>query len=37
MAVYRRKLDWNRILEFYEVFGFSEEAKKLKERFDRAE
>ena len=37
MAVYRRKLDWNRILEFYEVFGFSEEAKKLRERFDRAE
>jgi hypothetical protein len=37
MALYRRKLDWNRIQEFYEVFGFSEEAKKLRERFDHAE
>ena len=37
MALYRRKLDWDRIQEFYEVFGFSEEAKKLRERFDRAE
>jgi Uncharacterised nucleotidyltransferase len=37
MTVYRRKLDWDRIQEFYEVFGFSEEAKKLRERFDRAE
>ena len=37
MARYGRKLDWNRIQEFYEVFGFSDEAKKLRERFDRAE
>ena len=37
MALYGRKLDWNRLQEFYEVFGFAEEAKKLRERFDRAE
>jgi hypothetical protein len=37
MTVYRQKLDWDRIEEFYEVFGFSEEARKLRERFDRAE
>ena len=37
MARYGRKLDWNRIQEFYEVFGFSDEAKKLRDRFDRAE
>ena len=37
MGLYRRKLDWNRLQEFYDVFGFSEEARKLRERFDRAE
>jgi hypothetical protein len=37
MARYGNRLDWDRILEFYNVFGLSEEAKKLRERFDRAE
>ena len=37
MARYRRELDWQRIQEFYEVFGLADEAKKLKARFDRAE
>ena len=37
MAQYGRRLDWNRIEEFYDVFGFAEEAKKLRERFDIAE
>lgn len=35
MAQYGRRLDWTRIQEFYEVFGLAEEAKKLRERFDR--
>lgn len=37
MSLYRRKLDWDRIEEFYGVFDFAEEAKKLRERFDRVE
>jgi Uncharacterised nucleotidyltransferase len=37
MARYGRRLDWNRIQEFYDVFGLTEEAKKLRERFDRVE
>lgn len=37
MGRFGRQLDWARIQEFYEVFGLSEEAKKLRERFDRAE
>ena len=37
MGQYRRRLDWDRIEEFYDVFGFSKEAKKLRERFDIAE
>jgi hypothetical protein len=37
MARYRRRLDWDRIQEFYGVFGLAEEAKKLRERFDVAE
>ena len=37
MVLYGRRLDWNRIEEFYDVFGFAEEAKKLRERFDIAE
>lgn len=37
MARYGPDLDWQRIQEFYEVFGLVEEAKKLKERFDRAQ
>ena len=35
MAQYGHRLDWDRIQEFYEVFGLSDEAKKLRERFDR--
>lgn len=37
MGQYGRRLDWDRIEEFYDVFGFAEEAKKLRERFDIAE
>ena len=37
MAQYGRRLDWNRIEEFYDVFGLAEEAKKLRERFDVAQ
>lgn len=36
MAAYGRRLDWDRIEEFYDVFGLAEEAKKLRERFDVA-
>jgi hypothetical protein len=35
-ALYGQKLDWDRITEFYELFGLGEEAKALKERFGRA-
>jgi hypothetical protein len=37
MARYGRDLDWQRIGEFYDVFGLAAEARKLKERFDRAQ
>lgn len=37
MSLYGPKLDWDRIQEFYNVFGLVEEAKKLRERFDRAQ
>lgn len=37
MARHGGQLDWNRIQEFYDVFGLSEEAKTLRERFDRAQ
>jgi hypothetical protein len=37
MGRYGRQLDWVRIQEYYDVFGLSEEAKILRERFDRAE
>ncbi|MGH6803862.1 MAG: nucleotidyltransferase family protein [Methyloceanibacter sp.] len=37
MAQYGRQLEWNRIQEFYEVFDLADEAKKLRERFDRAQ
>jgi hypothetical protein len=37
MALYGHRLDWNRIQEYYEVFGLAEEAKKLKARFDIAQ
>jgi len=35
MVQHCRRLDWQRIQEFYEVFGLAEEARKLRERFDR--
>lgn len=37
MAQYGRRLDWDRIQDFYDVFGLTGEAKKLRERFDVAE
>lgn len=37
MGRYGRQLDWVRIEEYYDVFDLFEEAKKLRERFDRAE
>jgi hypothetical protein len=37
MARYGRRLDWDRIQDFYDVFGLIGEAKKLRERFDVAE
>ena len=36
MARYRSQLDWDRIEEFYAVFDLASEAKRLRERFDRA-
>ena len=36
MARYGRELDWQRIEEFYDVFGLSDEAKRLKAKFDHA-
>ena len=37
MGRYRNRLDWDRIQEFYDVFGLTEEARTLRERFDHAE
>jgi hypothetical protein len=37
MARYGHELDWQRIQEFYDVFGLADDAKKLKARFDRAQ
>ncbi|MDP2602115.1 MAG: nucleotidyltransferase family protein [Deltaproteobacteria bacterium] len=37
MGRFGNRLDWDRIQEFYDVFGIEEEAKKLRERFDHAE
>jgi len=37
MALYGRKLDWDRIEEFYGVFDSAAEAQKMRERFERAE
>ena len=36
MGRYGRNLDWQRIVEFYDVFGLADEAKNLRARFDRA-
>jgi len=37
MAQYGQRLDWDRIQDFYDVFGLTGEARKLRERFDVAE
>jgi Uncharacterised nucleotidyltransferase len=37
MSRYGRQLDWQRIEEFYDVFGLADEAKNLRARFDLAE
>jgi hypothetical protein len=37
MVRYGRELDWQRIQEYYDVFGLADEAKKLKARFDCAQ
>ncbi|OGQ78798.1 MAG: hypothetical protein A3F90_15180 [Deltaproteobacteria bacterium RIFCSPLOWO2_12_FULL_60_19] len=36
-ARYGAKLDWDRVQEFYDLFGLGEEAKKLKDRFGHAQ
>lgn len=37
MARYGRELDWQRIEEFYDVFGLTDEAKRLRAKFDHAQ
>jgi hypothetical protein len=37
MARYGRRLNWDRIQEFYDLFGLGDEAKRLRERFDYAQ
>lgn len=37
MRLYGSKLDWKRIQEYCDVFGMGEEAKRLRQRFGRAE
>ena len=36
MARYGAQLDWTRIVEYYDAFGFSDDAKTLREKFDHA-
>jgi len=36
MSLYGTKLDWERVQQFYDIFGLGEESKRLKERFARA-
>ena len=36
MRLYGSKLDWQRIEDFYDIFGIGEEARRLRERFGRA-
>ncbi|HWH80365.1 MAG TPA: hypothetical protein VNT76_23455 [Candidatus Binatus sp.] len=36
MAHHGRKLDWERIQEFYDAFDLGEEANKLRDQFDHA-
>ncbi len=37
MARFRSQLDWNRIVEYYDAFGFADDAKTLREKFDHAQ
>lgn len=37
VELYRDRLDWPRIQEFYELFEMGEEGKRLRERFDHAQ
>ncbi len=37
MSIYRAALDWERLQEFYELFEFGDEAKRLKDRFGHAQ
>jgi hypothetical protein len=37
MRLYGSKLDWARIQEYYDIFGVGEDARRLRERFGRAE
>ncbi len=37
MAIYRDRLDWKRIQEYYGLFDMGEEARRLKERFGHAQ
>ena len=36
MSLYGSKLDWKRVEEYYDIFGFGEEAQRLRKRFGRA-
>ena len=36
MRLYGAKLDWQRIEDFYDIFGIKDEADRLKERFGHA-
>jgi hypothetical protein len=37
MRLYGSKLDWARIQEYYDIFGVGEDARRVRERFGRAE
>ncbi len=37
MGQYGNRLDWDRIQEFYDVFGLAENARTLRKRFDHAQ
>lgn len=37
MAIYRDRLDWKRLHEYYDLFGMGDEAQRLQERFGHAQ
>jgi hypothetical protein len=37
MAIYRDRLDWSRIQEYYDLFDMGDEARRLRERFEHAQ